>query len=54
MTSTTMYKTENGKTLKVESQSEKNGSAEKTVDDKKQKSFGKTELVSDNSELEEI
>ena len=54
MTSTTTYKTENGKTLKVEPESEKKWSAEKTVDNKKQKSSGKTELVSDNSELEEI
>ena len=35
MTSTTTYRTENGKTIKVESESEKNGSAEKTVDNKK-------------------
>ena len=54
MTSTTTYKTENGKTLKVEPESEKKGSAEKTVDDKKQKSSGKPELLSDKAELEEI
>lgn len=54
MTSTTTYRTENGKTVKVESESEKNGSAEKTADNKKQKSIGKAELVSDNAKLEEI
>ena len=54
MTSTTMYKTENGKTLKVEPESEKKGSAEKTADNKKQKNKGKTELDSDVAELEEI
>lgn len=55
MTSTTIYRTENGKTVKVESESEKNGSAaEKTADNKKQKSSGKTETVSDNAEVEVI
>ena len=57
MTSTTTYKTENGKTVKVESETEKGGSAErieKTVDDKKQKNKGKAELDSDVAELEEI
>lgn len=54
MTSTTTYKTENGKTVKVESETEKGGSAEKTVDDKKQKSKGKTESDSDIAEVEEI
>lgn len=43
MTEKTVYKTENGKTVKVESKSEKDGSAEKTVDDKKQKTKGKLE-----------
>ncbi len=46
MTSTTTYKTENGKTVKVESEPEKDGSAEKTVDNKKQKSKGKQEETS--------
>ncbi len=57
MTSTTTYKTENGKTVKVESETEKGGSTEKiekTVDDKKQKSKGKTESDSDIAEVEEI
>ena len=54
MTSTTMYRTENGKTLKVESESDKNGSAEKTVDNKKQKSKGKQEEASGLAETEEI
>ena len=54
MTSTKTYRTENGKTVKVESESEKNGSAEKTVDNKKQKNKGKAELDSDVAELEEI
>lgn len=54
MTSTTTYRTENGKTLKVEPESEKNGSAEKTADNKKQKSKGKQEETSGFAETEEI
>jgi len=57
MTSTTTYKTENGKTVKVKSETEKGGSAEKiekTADDKKQKSKGKTESDSGIAEVEEI
>lgn len=56
MTSTTTYKTENGKTVKVESETEKGGSAEKiekTADDKKQKSKGKQEEASGLAETEE-
>ncbi len=54
MTSTTTYRTENGKTLKVESESEKKRSAEKTADNKKQKTNVRTEPVSDVAEVEEI
>lgn len=53
MTSTTTYKTENGKTLKVEPESEKKGSAEKSTDNKKQKSKGKQEEASGLAETEE-
>ena len=53
MTSTTTYKTENGKTVKVEPKTE-NGSVEKSTDHKKQKSKGKQEETSGIAELEEI
>ena len=53
MTSTTMYKTENGKTVKVEPETG-NGSVEKSTDNKKQKSKGKQEEASGFAELEEI
>lgn len=53
MTSTTTYKTENGKTVKVEPETE-NGSVEKATDNKKQKSKGKQEETSGFAELEEI
>ena len=52
MTSTTMYKTENGKTVKVEPETE-NGSVEKYTDNKKQKSKGKQEEASGLAETEE-
>ena len=53
MTSTTMYKTENGKTLKVEPESEKKGSAEKTADNKKQKVNGSLEEFFGDNKTEE-
>ena len=53
MTSTTTYRTENGKTVKVESETE-NGSVEKTADNKKQKTNVRTEPVSDVAEVEKI
>lgn len=53
MTSTTAYKTENGKTVKVEPETE-NGSVEKATDNKKQKSKGKQEETSGLAETEEI
>ncbi|MBP3741857.1 MAG: hypothetical protein J6J00_02615 [Treponema sp.] len=52
MTSTTTYKTENGKTVKVEPETE-NGSVEKSTDNKKQKSKGKQEEASGLAEKEE-
>lgn len=52
MTSTTTYKTENGKTVKVEPETE-NGSVEKSTDNKKQKSKGKQEEVSGLAKTEE-
>lgn len=53
MTSTTTYKTENGKTVKVEPETE-NGSVEKSTDNKKQKSKGKQEETSSFAETEVI
>lgn len=52
MISITKYKTENGKTLKVEPETE-NGSVEKSTDNKKQKSKGKQEETSGFAETEE-
>ena len=52
MTSTTTYRTENGKTIKVEPETE-NGSVEKSTDNKKQKSKGKQEEASGLAETEE-
>lgn len=53
MISITKYKTEDGKTLKVEPETE-NGSVEKSTDNKKQKSKGKQEEASGLAETEEI
>lgn len=52
MISITKYKTEDGKTLKVEPETE-NGSVEKSTDNKKQKSKGKQEEASGLAETEE-
>ena len=52
MISITKYKTEDGKTLKVEPKTE-NGSVEKSTDNKKQKSKGKQEEASGLAETEE-
>lgn len=52
MISITKYKTEDGKTLKVEPETE-NGSVEKSTDNKKQKSKGKQEETSGLAETEE-
>lgn len=53
MTSTTTYRTENGKTVKVEPDTE-NRSVEKSTDNKKQKSKGKQEETSGFAETEVI
>lgn len=53
MISITKYKTEDGKTVKVEPETE-NGSVEKSTDNKKQKSKGKQEEASSLAETEEI
>ncbi|MBP5751243.1 MAG: hypothetical protein J6W60_00080 [Treponema sp.] len=53
MISITKYKTEDGKTVKVEPETE-NGSVEKSTDNKKQKSKGKQEEASGLAETEEI
>lgn len=53
MISITKYKTEDGKTVKVEPETE-NGSVEKSTDNKKQKSKGKQEESSGLAETEEI
>ena len=53
MISITKYKTEDGKTIKVEPETE-NGSVEKSTDNKKQKSKGKQEEASGLAETEEI
>ncbi len=52
MISITKYKTEDGKTVKVEPETE-NGSVEKSTDNKKQKSKGKQEEASGLAETEE-
>ena len=53
MISITKYKTEDGKTVKVEPETE-NGSVDKSTDNKKQKSKGKQEEASGLAETEEI
>lgn len=53
MISITKYKTEDGKTVRVEPETE-NGSVEKSTDNKKQKSKGKQEEASGLAETEEI
>lgn len=52
MISITKYKTEDGKTVKVEPETE-NGSVEKSTDNKKQKSKGNQEEASGLAETEE-
>lgn len=52
MISITKYKTEDGKTVKVEPETE-NGSVEKSTDNKKQKSKGKQEETSGLAGTEE-
>ncbi len=52
MISITKYKTEDGKTVKVEPETE-NGSVEKSTDNKKQKSKSKQEEASGLAETEE-
>ena len=53
MISITKYKTEDGKTVKVEPETE-NGSVEKSTDNKKLKTNVRTEPVSDVAEVEKI